>query len=405
MKYNTKYVAILSVIGVGIILGVLILRSGSPSDSVYDQQKIEDFKKDSQKEQGTNSNYPSIHITAETQQKIGIQIKTAGPVIIQSILTLPGEIELNPKKVSDVVSRVDGIATKVYKFIGDKVIKDEILAILESQTLADLRSQYFVALRQLDFAKVIAEREEILWKEKVSAKQDYLAAKIELQKAKILVEAATQKLLALGIPKDQVLDSNIPYNRYELRAPFDGEVIQQNLVLGESASSTSIVFSIADLSTVWGEITIYTRDLKDIQIGHSVMIEATDAGFTTTGTVFYIAPLVGQKTRSTTAYVQIPNPEGYWYPGLFINAKISHKENQTPVAVDRGAIQTYQDHPIIFVQHDGDQFEARSVVLGVKDDQWVEVREGLSAGESYVASNSFILKSELNKFDTMDAAE
>ncbi|CAB1275311.1 efflux RND transporter periplasmic adaptor subunit [Candidatus Nitrosacidococcus tergens] len=387
MKYKTKLIAIISVIGLGIILGVLILRSESPIEFSQNEEKTEDIQ---------NESKIYISLNDKEREKVDIQIKVAGPEVLQSTLIFPGEIEFNPKRISDVVPLVDGVATEVHKFIGDKVIKGETLAVLESQTLAELRSQYLVALRQLDFTKVIADREEILWKEKVSAQQDYLAAKIDRSKAEVLVKAAKQKLLALGMPESHLSeDSHIPFNRYELHAPFDGEIVQQNLVLGEAAAPSVAVFSIADLSTVWGEITIYTKDLNAVQVGQEVVIEATDTGLTTIGTLFYIGPLVGQRTRSAIAYVEIPNVQGYWRPGLFINARISRKQNKIPIAVDHEAIQTYEDSPIIFVQH-GDKFEARSVTLGERDDQWVEVREGLAAGEFYVAHNSFFLKAELN---------
>jgi cobalt-zinc-cadmium efflux system membrane fusion protein len=76
--------------------------------------------------------------------------------------------------------------------------------------------------------------------------------------------------------------------------------------------------------------------------------------------------------------------------------EVAEKETPVPVAVTAGAIQTYQDKPIVFVQQ-GNGFEVRAVTLGRRSKQWIEVVTGLSAGEYYAAENSFVLKSELDK--------
>lgn len=341
-----------------------------------------------------------IELAPGAIETAGIGIKTAGPALIKTTLTLPGEIQLNPRQVAHVVPRVEGVAIEVRKFLGDKAKKGEILAVLESRELAELKSQYLIALRSLQLARELFEREERLWKEKVSAEQDYLIARKELAEAKVLVESAAQKLYALGLSEIdlQVMASEavVPFSRYELLAPFTGEVVAQHLTLGEAVSADAEIFTIADLSTVWGEITVYAKDLNAVQVGQEVTVKAVNMELAADGTMFYVGPLVGQQTRSANAYVEIPNPKGRWRPGLFITVEVLQEKVKVPVAVTAEAIQTYQERPVVFVQH-GNLFEPRPVVLGRRDGNRVEVREGLAAGERYVASNSFVLKSELGK--------
>jgi len=186
-----------------------------------------------------------------------------------------------------------------------------------------------------------------------------------------------------------------------VRAPFAGEVVQQDLAQGEAVQANADVFTIADLSRVWAEITVYARDLDSVQVGQTVAVKAADTGFTVSGTVFYVGPLVGAQTRSAKAYAEIPNPERRWRFGLFVTVEVVQEEVEVPVAVVAEAIQTHQDRPVVFVQHE-DLFEVRPVTLGRRDGEWVEVREGLSAGERYAAQNSFVLKSELGKSAAAD---
>ena len=65
-----------------------------------------------------------------------------------------------------------------------------------------------------------------------------------------------------------------------------------------------------------------------------------------------------------------------------------------PVAVKAGAVQTIEDKPVVFIQA-GKGFEMREITTGERDDERVEIKSGVSAGEKYAAENSFLLKSEL----------
>jgi cobalt-zinc-cadmium efflux system membrane fusion protein len=331
-------------------------------------------------------------------EEAGIEVKTAGPAALKTVLATPGEIQLNPRRVAHVVPRVEGVVVEVRKELGDTIKQGEVLAVLESRELTELKSQYLVALRRLDLARATFEREERLWKEKISAEQDHLVAKKELAEAKVLEEAAAYKLLALGLSKAKLhaiaSGAAASFSRYELWAPFDGEIVDKHLALGEAVKADAGVFTIADLATVWAEITVYAKDLNYIQVGQPVTVRAADTGLTGSGTVFYVGPLVGEQTRSAKAYVEIPNPERRWRPGLFVTVEVLQEEVEVPVAVVAEAVQTHQDRLVVFVQHE-DLFEARPVTLGRRNGAGVEVREGLMAGERYAARNSFVLKSEL----------
>src|SRR5205823_13707452 len=110
----------------------------------------------------------------------------------------------------------------------------------------------------LDLARATFGRGEGLWKEKISAERDYLVAKKERAEAKSLEEAAAQKLFALSIAKAKLRaiasGAATAFSRYELQAPFEGEVVEKHLVLGEAAQADAGVFTIADLPTAGAEI-------------------------------------------------------------------------------------------------------------------------------------------------------
>jgi len=166
--------------------------------------------------------------------------------------------------------------------------------------------------------------------------------------------------------------------------------------VGEAIKEDADIFAIADLSTVWVEVTIYAKDLNVVKVGQNVTVRSEGLGLKADGTLTYLGPLVGEQTRTAQGRVVVPNTSGQWRPGLFVTIEIVQEEVSVLVAVPVDALQTYRDWSVVFVQY-GDLFEVRPLELGRNDGKWVEVLHGLLPGEKYVARNSFILKAELGK--------
>jgi cobalt-zinc-cadmium efflux system membrane fusion protein len=182
---------------------------------------------------------------------------------------------------------------------------------------------------------------------------------------------------------------------FELKAAFDGTVIDKHISPGETVTRDEAAFIVADLSTVWVTISIYQSALPQIAVGRPVLLTAGHGGLEATGTVSYITPVVDQATRTASARVVLPNPDGAWRPGLFVTATV-YNPRPARVVVPRRAVQTIEQRPVVFVV-EGDRFEARPVRIGATGRTRVEVAEGLWPGERFAEERSFLVKAELAK--------
>ena len=337
-----------------------------------------------------------VRMPDEMLKSIGVEIRTAGPAVIKPSLTLPGEIIFNEHNIVQVVPRLPGIVTAVERHHGQQVQKGEILAVIESQMLAELRSQHRVAKKRLALAQTTYERERRLWEEKISAKQDYLIAQELLNEAEIAVDLASVKLKALGVQPESASSSDT-LARYEVRAPISGLIIDKTVALGQTLKEDDHIFVVADVSTVWTAITVYPKDLDVVKVGQKATVRATASGAEGTGVVTYITTLIGGQTRTATARIALENKDGRWRPGMFVHAELVAEEIEVPVAVVADAIQTLGEWTVVFGRY-GEYFEARPLELGRSDGKIVEVLKGISAGEQYAAGNSFAIKAELGKY-------
>jgi cobalt-zinc-cadmium efflux system membrane fusion protein len=333
-----------------------------------------------------------IALTDDQIKAANIDIRQAGAATIDSTLTLPGEIRYNEDRTAHVVPRLAGVVESVRVRQGQQVRKGDVLAVIASSDLSEQRSTLLSAQKRYALAKLTFDREKKLWQEKISAEQDYLQAEQAMQEADIAVRNARQKLNAIGASSGN--PNNL--NSYEVRAPFNGMVMEKHISLGEAIKEDAAIFTISDLSTVWAEVAVPAKELNAVRVGEKVTIKATAFEAQAIGTVAYVGSLLGEQTRTAKAHVTLANPKLAWRPGLFVNVKIVSEQTKVAVAISADAIQSINDKTTIFVRVPGG-FTAQQVSLGRSDGKLVEVTNGLKAGTQYAANGSFIVKSEQGK--------
>ncbi|MDR5855762.1 efflux RND transporter periplasmic adaptor subunit [Caballeronia sp. LZ062] len=333
----------------------------------------------------------AIPLDPQQIKSAGISVLKSGPAEIATTIQVPGEIRFNEDRTAHVVPRVAGIVEHVDVTVGEKVRKGQVLAVLASTDLADRRSELLTAERRLSAAKTAYQREKTLWEERISAEQDFLQAQVQLREAEIATQNARQKLVALN-----AATSGGALNRYELRAAFDGTIVEKHITAGEAIAAETNVFTLSDLSTVWAEMAVPAQHLNDVRVGREATVKAAAFDSSADGRISYVGALLGEQTRSAPARVVLTNPDGAWRPGMFVNVLVNAGQRTVPVVVSSDALQDIDGGPVVFVET-SKGFVAQPIKTGKKDDRVVEVVSGLSAGQQYVASNSFVLKAELGK--------
>ncbi len=342
----------------------------------------------------------AVKLDPEQIREFGIVISTAAPGSLDQALTLTGEVRLNEDRMTHVTPRVSGVVKEVYRTIGDTVKQGDVLAILESRELAEAKAAWLAAREREELARTAFQREESLWRKKISAQQDYLDARQALAEAGIQLRLSRQKLLALGFTAaalDELAgQEDGPITRYEITAPFSGRIIEKHASLGEVMEAGSSAFVIADLGTVWIDLTVYRNQMSRIRAGQPARISAGADLPEMTGTITYVAPLVGETTRAAVARVVLTNPSEVLRPGLFVTSTVSTGRIDVPVLVPRDALQTFEGKDVVFILDD-DGFEPRPVTLGRETRDQVEITDGLAAGNRYVSQGAFVLKAQLSR--------
>lgn len=331
----------------------------------------------------------TVKLTDQQILQAGIRVEPLHRAFAGAI-EAPAVIAANPQSVRVIAVAVGGRITQLRKNLGDPVNRGDVLAVIESAEAAQFKADLEAARRQHELARSTLDRETRLHQEKVSATQDYLAARNGEQEAHIRVRLAEQRLAATGA------DRGGPLNELMVRSPLRGHVLARSAVLGTVVASDTELFTVADLSEVAVELSISPDDASRVNVGSAVDVATGERR--ASGRIVSLSRVVDPATRQIKALATLPNKSGIWRIGETVRASvlIPGATGKTTVAVPQSAIQTVEDKPSVFVRTK-DGFAVKHLVLGQAGAGYVEVASGLSGDEQLAVSNSYVLKAELGK--------
>ncbi len=195
-----------------------------------------------------------------------------------------------------------------------------------------------------------------------------------------------------GVKQSFKKDGGLVYSSSAIK----GTVIDMHMSLGENVDDNTHHVTVADLSVVWANFSIYQEDLFRVKAGQTASIIGTGSQLKTESRISYISPVVNEKTRTSTARVILTNNEGQWKPGMFVTAGVSTTEKEVTLAIQKSALITYKGQQVVFIK-EKNAFRPQPVTIGIQNDKLVEIVSGLFKGQEYISEGAFLIKAELLK--------
>lgn len=180
-------------------------------------------------------------------------------------------------------------------------------------------------------------------------------------------------------------------NRNRMLTPIDGVILKlardtdgQLLANGQLVTVGQLVAQIAPLATLIADVDLIGSDIAAVRVGLEARARyhAWDE-HTFKGKVLRLAPTVDQRTRALRAEVEIDNPDRRLRPGMFVEVTLIGERRDNVPVVPRAAVADRGGRRVVFVL-EGQRVAMREVTLGLGDDQLVELRRGVEAGERVV---------------------
>lgn len=338
----------------------------------------------------------SLSLTAEQMQQHRVKLAQVALGEVNQVQTFPAKLVVNTDRQAHVSPSFAGRVESVHVELGQQVKRGQALANLLVPDLVDQQANLQIAQTNLDLAKQDYEREHRLWSQGISAKQDYQRAYNTYRQAQIQVQAVRSRLSAFGA-------SSGSNGRYTLTAPISGVISNKDIVIGENVQLADQLFTIDQLDQLWLEFVLPTMANINVQPNQQIRFKSLQTGNIFNAQVQSLTTEADAQTGRLQIRAKVLSNATELRPNLMVNVELQAGSKSSVIRVSSEAIQQVEGKDVVFVaqtnQNKGFDFKAVPVQIGqrTQDGQWVEITQGLSAGQSYVAVGSFLLKSELEK--------
>ena len=388
-----KYRFYLGTLLVGLFLGWLVFGNLSSTNTVHEHIEIAD-----KNERWTCSMHPQILseapgdcpicgmdlIPAETRAEglLADQFKlTANAMALANIQTsivgsgkaedneiqLSGKIAENEATNVVQVSYFSGrIETLAIGFIGEEVFKGQLLATMYSPEL-------YAAQQELITALSLKDTQPALYKA--------VRTKLKLWK---LSESQINKIEMSG-----KIQENFP-----IYATVSGTVSEKLVAEGAAIKKGQPLFKIANLETVWASFDVYENQINRFKKGQEITITTNAAPNNLyKSKVAFIDPILNTSTRTVTLRAILPNKEGMFKPGMFVEGEIKTINSKATevIAIPSSAVLWTGKRSVVYLKATINEsvFEIRKITLGNKNGSTYEVLSGLKNGDEIVTNGTF----------------
>lgn len=341
--------------------------------------------------------------SAEAMERVGVEVSNPESSTARPSVEAYATVDYNQNQVAKITPLVEGIVREISVVPGQTVAAGEIIGTLHSPEFAEMKSRFLSAAAARKLAGLQVERERKLADKRISAASELETAEAAEEVALVDLAAARQRLLNLGLSESEIdllASDGRPTSLLALKAPFPGTIVDRDVAVGERVEAGEPIFVLADLSTMWLELSIPSGNAVGIAPGMEVSATFSDLPDTViTAELVWVASEVDEKTRRIQARALVTAPPLALRKGLYGEARIHLGEATPSLSVPTGAIQNIDGVSFVFVRTEPELYAATRVEIapGTSAGQTTAIASGLAAGDRIVSKGSYILRSEFLK--------
>ncbi len=313
------------------------------------------------------------------------------PVVVKKsphTLTLPAAVEADPARTINILSPVAGKMLKLSVSLGDRVVKGQPLAVIDSGDLAQAYADDDKGRDALQHAESTLERVRGLHKSGAGSLKDLEQAESDYAQVKAEFRRAEARLKEIGVPSQPKDGSRL----LTLTAPTTGSITVLATAPGAFVNDLNAsLMTIANLDSVWVTANVPEIDIAHIAKGQSVDVSfAAYTGQVFHGTVAFVSDVVEPDTHRNKVRIAFSNQGGKFKPNMFANASFNIPQ-ESAVFVPNSALLMDNDSTVVFVEVAPWTFIKRPVLPGYGEGDGARIDEGLSPGDRIVVKGGVLL--------------
>ena len=367
--------------------------------------------------------YEKATLTAPSKELLDLselEFLAVKPQTLVRTISGTGYIEFDSQRKGSICSKAPGVVAYILKKQGDKVLKGETIALIDSPDVGKAKTDLMQSLVLKDnrkkslergqlAASVLPERQirdlEMAFREiEIKSLADLQALvnfgfKIEPADYKTLSDTDVfKKICEIGIPESIIKEykGSLSANLLPLKAPFDGQIITVIKGMGESVGAADAQCVLADSSKLVLMFNLPLDAVQVVKVGQDFRFKAELVeDQIITGKIDWVSPELDDKTHTVKVRASFANLDGKIRPNTFGKGDIQVGKQEKAIIVPDSCIQYMSNKSFVFVRLNDLSFQARAVELGIRNGDKIQILKGLSAGETVVFTGSNMLRAEL----------
>jgi len=367
-----------------------------------------------------------LTLNKKQQEALNLELGAFEMRNLTTVVKANGELEVAPGSRAGVTALIGGNVKAIKVFIGDKVKKGQVLAILEHPDYIQLQEDFAVIAHQLEFLEKEYNRQKELYDNNIGAGKDYQKAQADYHTAEVKYQSLKSRLLLLHLSPEKVKNGNIS-NTIEIVSPISGYVNQVNIKVGIYVDSKRELFEIADNSAIHADFMVYEKDVHLLKEGQKLHFTvANKEGKEYSASIFAIGKEFDKKTRAIHIHARINDKTEGLIPGMYITGHLHTDEHYVKTLPKEAVVVegtkafifiVEQEHPHEVAEenhtHEHQQneqtlhsenlsFKMMEVITGKSDEGYIEIRllSDLPKDTKIVMNAAYYLLSDLQKEET-----
>jgi cobalt-zinc-cadmium efflux system membrane fusion protein len=351
---------------------------------------------------GSGKSSDDVFVDLSEKQANTLKIGPAASRDFTLFKTAVGTIDFNEDLLVQVFSQYPGKILKANFNIGDDVKSGDVLFTIDSPDLLQAESTLLAAAGVLELQKRVLARVTGLLKAGGSAQKDVDQSTSDQQTAEGNYKAARDSVRIFGKTDaeiDQLVDMRKVDSTLLVPSPIAGRIVARSAAPGflTQPGNPPAPYSVADLSTMWMIANVIETDAPAYKIGQDV--EVTVPAYPDTvfkGRVTTIGSIIDPNSHRQLVRSQIDDPQHLLRSGMFASFVIRVGEPVRSVAVPvNGVVREGDGTMTVWITSDRRHFVKRTVKIGLQQDGWDQVLEGLQPGETVVTDGAVFLSNIL----------
>ncbi|HLZ01662.1 MAG TPA: efflux RND transporter periplasmic adaptor subunit [Bradyrhizobium sp.] len=336
------------------------------------------------------------------KQTTALKVGPLGTHEFQIQKTAVGAVDFNENMLVQVFSQYPGKILKAFYNVGDDVKQGDILFTIDSPDLLQAESTLLASEGVLELQKKTLARATGLLKQGGMAQKDVDQATSDEQTAEGNFKAAQNAVRIFGKTDaeiEQILINRKVDSTLVVKSPITGRVVARNAAPGflTQPGNAPAPFSVVDISTMWMIANVIETDAPAYKLGQEVQMTVPaypDKVFT--GHVTNLGSTIDPNSHRQLVRSVIDDPEHLLRSGMYASFVVRVGDPVTSLAVPAdGVVREGDGTMTVWVTTDRRHFVKRTVTTGLRQDGWVQILDGLQAGETVVTEGAVYLSNKL----------